>query len=399
MGKPASKDLYEHGIYRTDKNDIYDIRVQRTINGKQYHRRRSSINGIMTARKIRRQLEDELGKLELQIQGGDIPFGDALEMYLTYLQDRINSNNGGAISQGTFIDRRDTLRKYSDVILKTNITDISRSKIEAIVRGEYHVEIKNASTERKKKTLSFFRQCFEYHLLEYGRIKVNPATGIYFRNTKPLEPPTIMTIAEIEKLLAYVKEQNFYWYSIYFTGIHTGLRAGEIYGLKWSDVDFERKQLTVSRAFESKTGEMKSPKNGRSRQVPLNPTIKLFLQELKLKSSADSDYIFDRKNAWEKGEQKKVLNRFQDELGIPKTKFHSLRAFFITHLLRSGCSAVYVREIVQHNDLKTTMRYIALAGSELDGKTDALENIGRSHVASVASLDEERKKREEKKIG
>lgn len=395
MGKPASKDLYEHGIYRTKTNDVYDIRVQRTINGKQYHRRRSSINGIMTARKIRRQLEDELGKLELQIQGGDIPFGDALEMYLTYLQDRINNNSGGAVSQGTFIDRRDTLRKYSDVILKTNITDISRSKIEGIVRGEYHIEIKNASTERKKKILSFFRQCFEYHLLEYGRIKVNPATGIYFRNTKPLEPPIIMTTAELEKLLAYVKDQNFYWYSVYLLSVHTGLRAGEIYGLKWSDIDFERKQITVSRAFESKTGEMKSPKNGRSRHVPLNTTIKAFLQELKLQSTGE--FVFERKNAWEKGEQKKVLNRFQDELDIPKTKFHSLRAFFITHLLRSGCSAVYVREIVAHNDLKTTMRYIALAGSELDGKTDALEKIGRSHVASVASLDEERKKREEKK--
>ncbi|MBL7554624.1 MAG: site-specific integrase [Bdellovibrionaceae bacterium] len=396
MGKPASKDLYEHGIYRTDKNDIYDIRVQRTINGKQYHRRRSSINGIMTARKIRRQLEDELGKLELQIQGGDIPFLEAVEMYLTYLQNRINQNNGGSVSQKTFDDRRDSLRKYSQRFEKLNITEISISMIEAVVRGETHEDLKAISIGRRKKILSFFRQCFEYHLLEFGRIKINPATGIYFRNREEKKPIVIPKIEEVEKLLDYTKEEDPRWHAVYMGACHLGLRSGELYGLKWEDVNFETDSINVCRSYEFKTGLLKSPKNGTNRTVPLNETIKLFLQELKLKSTDLDGFVFERRSSWKKGEQKKDLNEFQKELGITITKFHALRGFFITNLLRSGCSAVFVRDMVGHQDIKTTMLYVAHASSELKGKTDALADIGRRSVASVSSLEEERKKREKK---
>ena len=42
----------------------------------------------MKARKVRRDLEDELAKFELKKKGGDIPFNEALEMYLTYLEGR-----------------------------------------------------------------------------------------------------------------------------------------------------------------------------------------------------------------------------------------------------------------------------------------------------------------------
>jgi hypothetical protein len=60
-------------------------------------------------------------------------------------------------------------------------------------------------------------------------------------------------------------------------------------------------------------------------------------------------------------------------------------------------SAIDVMEIVSHQDIKTTMFYVGLAGSELEGTTETLAAIGRSHVPEVANLDEERKKREEKK--
>lgn len=404
MGKPQSKDLVEHGIYKTNKKDVYDVRVQRNIketknakNSKQYFRRRNGIEGIMEARKVRRRLEDELAELELKKQGGDIQFKVALDMYIEYLQNRISSKVEGAITLGTLTDRRDTLRKYSDVIKDTNITDIKRSKIEEIVRGDYHPEIKNATTTRKKKILSFFRLCFEYHMAEFGRIRVNPATGISFKNSKPAEPPLLMTVEEVGRLLAHVKENNEYWHNVYTVAIHTGLRSGELYALRWTDIDFNGDMMTVQRSFETKTGEYKAPKNGHYRHVPLDPKIKLFLQELKLKATDQASYVFDRKSAWEKGQQKKILNRFQDEVSVPRSKFHGLRGLFITSLLRTGCSAVYVQEIAGHADIKTTTMYIGLAGVKLKGKSDALADLFSFEATpSIASLEEERKKREKK---
>lgn len=181
MGKAQNPNFLEHGIYKTTKADFYDVRVWRTIDGQQFQRRRISVQGIMKARKVRRELEDELAKFELKKKGGDIPFKEALEMYLTYLEKRAND---GLVSRTTFENRKDTLNKYCDEIFDINITEISRSKIEALVRGEFHDDLKTNSVATKKNVLKYLRQVFEYHLLEFGRIKVNPATGIFLKMMK-----------------------------------------------------------------------------------------------------------------------------------------------------------------------------------------------------------------------
>ena len=392
MGKPQNPNFLEHGIYTTSKPDFYDVRVWRTIDGQQFQRRRNSVQGIMKARKVRRELEDELAKFELKKKGGDIPFNEALEMYLTYLENRANN---GLVSRTTFENRRDTLNKYCDEINDINITEISRSKIEALVRGEFHEDLKNNSVATKKNVLKYLRQVFEYHLLEFGRIKVNPATGIYFKNDEKRKYPKVMNVEEVEKLLNHVKVKNSYWFNVYQTAIHCGLRSGELYGLRWDDVEFSTDEIVVRKSYDFKSGSLKPPKNKEERRVPLNSTVKVVLEELKLKST--DEWVFPRLNRWEKGLQAKILNRFQEECGVKKTKFHALRAFFITQLLRSGCSAIYVQEIVGHQDIKTTMFYVGLAGTELKGKTEALANIGRTHVPKIVELDEERRKRDDKK--
>lgn len=392
MGKVPNQNFLEHGIYKTNKPDFYDIRVWRRIDGQQFQRRRNSVRGLFNARKVRRELEDELAKVELKKKGGDILFKEALEMYLTYLEKRANN---GLVSRTTFENRRDTLNKYSDEINEIHITEITRSKIEALVRGEFHEDLKKNSVATKKNVLKYLRQVFEYHLLEFGRIKVNPATGIYFKNDEKRKYPKVMNIEEVEKLLNHVKEKNDYWFNVYQVAIHCGLRSGELYGLRWEDVEFSTDEIVVRKSFDFKSGALKPPKNKEERRVPLNSTVKVVLEELKLKST--NEWVFPRLNRWEKGLQAKTLNRFQEESGVKKTKFHALRAFFITQLLRSGCSAIYVQEIVGHQDIKTTMFYVGLAGTELKGKTEALANIGRNHVPKIVQLDEERRKREEKK--
>lgn len=393
MGKPQNPNFLEHGIYTTSKSDFYDVRVWRTIDGQQFQRRRNSVQGIMKARKVRRELEDELAKFELKKKGGDIPFNEALEMYLTYLEKRANN---GLVSRTTFENRKDTLNKYCDEINDINITEISRSKIEALVRGEFHEDLKNNSVATKKNVLKYLRQVFEYHLLEFGRIKVNPATGIYFKNDVKRSAPKIMKPHEVEKLLAHTKEKSPDWYYIYQVAIHTGLRSGELYALRWEDVELENNGLFVRFAYDFKSDKTKPPKNKIERRVPLNSTVKAVLSELKIKDPT-AEFVLPRKSQWKKGLQAKVLKRFQKECGITQTKFHGLRGFFITTMLRRGMSAIDVMEIVSHQDIKTTMFYVGLAGSELEGTTETLANIGRSHVPEVANLDEERKKREEKK--
>lgn len=394
MGKKASKDLLEDGIYKTKETDVYDVRVWRRIKGKQLQRRRT-VRGIMTARKVRQQLRDDLMKEELKKLNGDIPFRDALEQYLNYLEGRVA---GDLITRTTFENRRNYLNRYCDVLLDDHITEINRGKIENIVRGEYHPEVKELAVATKKDILKAIRGLFDYHLLNHGRIKINPATGIYFKNDGRKKYPSVMTIDEAEKLLAYVKEKNEYWFQVYLIAIHTGLRSGELYALRWQDVSLETNQVIVRKAYEFKTGNLKSPKNGEERMVPINSTIKVLLGEMKLKSTGE--FVFERRSRWEKGLQANILKRFQREAEVKQTKFHSLRAFFITHLLRSGESAVKVQEIVAHSDYRTTAFYVAMAGTELQNATEGISDIGRSLVYDADELEAQRRKKLlDKKIG
>ena len=68
-----------------------------------------------------------------------------------------------------------------------------------------------------------------------------------------------------------------------------------------------------------------------------------------------------------------MLQAVQKALDIKLTNYHSLRASFITHLLRSGVNVVSVQAMVGHQELSTTQRYIRLDGSDLTGLTKTLE--------------------------
>ncbi|PIR23526.1 MAG: hypothetical protein COV44_02320, partial [Deltaproteobacteria bacterium CG11_big_fil_rev_8_21_14_0_20_45_16] len=129
-----------------------------------------------------------------------------------------------------------------------------------------------------------------------------------------------------------------------------------------------------------------STKSGRNRVVPISEGLKSLLLELRSLGSFSeklrfgktkkiitlSDLVLPRLNAWKKGNQAKVIERFCRKHGITSIKFHDLRATFITNLLAQGVSLVTVMSIVGHSDMATTDRYLRLAGVNVKGATSKL---------------------------
>ena len=69
---------------------------------------------------------------------------------------------------------------------------------------------------------------------------------------------------------------------------------------------------------------------------------------------------------------------------ITEVKFHDLRATFITQMLLKGVSLAQVMAIVGHAELKTTNRYLRVAGSDLKGATEKLSfSLPRGELARV----------------
>ena len=140
--------------------------------------------------------------------------------------------------------------------------------------------------------------------------------------------------------------------SIVLVALNTGLRKGEIFNLRWADVDLFARRLTVR-------GE--GAKSGQTRYVPLNDEALSALREWRKHSGSDG-YVFpgrvegqpleDIKHAWGPLLQAALIANFT---------VHDLRHTFASNLVMRGVDLNTVRELLGHADIKMTLRYAHLA--------------------------------------
>ncbi|WP_448216500.1 tyrosine-type recombinase/integrase [Endozoicomonas sp. 2B-B] len=131
--------------------------------------------------------------------------------------------------------------------------------------------------------------------------------------------------------------------------LNTGLRLGEIFDLRVSDLDFHAQLLTVRGSHA---------KSGQTRQIPLNPEISLVLQnwlsqnkhcELVFPSPVTGDRFDNIKKAWDQVRGDASLTHF---------RFHDLRHTFGTRLAHARVDLVTIKELMGHESLETTARYL-----------------------------------------
>ena len=214
----------------------------------------------------------------------------------------------------------------------------------------------------------------------------NPMTK-YVRCTsgKPSKPPRVLSVEEQKLFLETTKESsNFNQYAFL---LQTGLRTGEMIGLKWSDIDFEKRILHVSRTMEYRysvgewrIGETKT-KNG-CRDIPLTTEAieilkrqKKKVQELKTVKMEFSDFVFLSR----KGEPTKnsaydtKLMYYCDKVGMQRFSMHTLRHTFATRCIEAGMRPKTLQMILGHSNIGITMNlYVHVTDEE---KVKELSNI------------------------
>jgi len=150
---------------------------------------------------------------------------------------------------------------------------------------------------------------------------------------------------EIKKLYNTCPE---YLKSIVALAVCTGMRRGEILNLKWPDVDFRRKIITILKT-----------KGQRKREVPIGVGISRLL--LKQRKHPDSPYVFCYEDGRHIGSFRRAFGTTLKRAGIKDFTFHDLRHTFASHLVMGGVDLKTVQEIMGHSSFTTTLRYAHLA--------------------------------------
>jgi integrase len=212
------------------------------------------------------------------------------------------------------------------------------------------------------------QQAVRWRLISY-----NPATDV-----KPPRPARVemltFDVMEMKRLLSEAEGTRLF--ALTMVGLTTGLRRGELLGLSWRDLDFERGRLTVNRTLEETGGGLvlKAPKTRQSvRRVPL-PQVALEalrrheLQQKEERLAAGSDYsddglVFpDPLGRLQKPRNfTKAFGELVKRSGVRHITVHGLRHTHITELLRAGVHPKVVSERAGHSSVAFTLQRYAHA--------------------------------------
>lgn len=146
--------------------------------------------------------------------------------------------------------------------------------------------------------------------------------------------------------------------------LKTGLRRGELFDLKWDDVDFINRVLTI---------HGKGTKSSQTRHIPLTPIAFDTLNSWYKQAPTPTDRIFPSDAGGRLDNVNKSWKSILKSASIHDFRWHDLRHDFASKLVMKGVPLNTVRELCGHADIKTTLRYAHLAP---DHKSEAIAKLG-----------------------
>ena len=287
---------------------------------------------------------------------------------------------------------------------KSKLTDLKRSD----VRGFYNylAEERHVKVNTIDNIHTVLHQVLELGV-EDDYLRYNPSDNALKELKKArnfeTEKRRALTISEQELFESFLSKQGQYhrWYPIFVIMMWTGMRVGEICGLRWCDIDMEEEVISVNhtlvyyctRTEEGQAFAINTPKTkAGERIIPMLPKVKeAFLMEkqyqeecnLKSKAVVDGyrDFIFINRfgNVQHQGTLNKALGRIirdcnfevldenshDDIVLLPKFSNHSLRHTFTTRMCEAGVNIKAMQEILGHADAETTLDIYAEATKDL----------------------------------
>jgi integrase len=296
------------------------------------------------------------------------------------------------------------------------VTDVTTARIEALATAM----LKDGRAPKTvRNVLTFLHSIFE-EALDRGLIRENPVR----RATRPGRRRTgdakadlqFLSVEELEAVLRAIPNETVtrtpapsrrgrgrggsapppppdvlgpVLRVVVLTAAMTGLRQGELLGLRWRDVDWAVQRIRVRNTFVrgEHSGEGKSELSTR-RSVPMTDRLARELDGWSQRTiyRSDDDLVFAHPQTGNPLDRSKVTKRFKQACrdgGVRVIRFHDLRHTFATRLAASGQPMRTIQEFLGHADSKTTQIYAHYAPSERE-----VEMVNRAFAPDAASLED-----------
>jgi integrase len=219
-------------------------------------------------------------------------------------------------------------------------------------------------------------------------IQKNPAA---FADNKPKikrKQVDVWDEFEVKRFLDFVSRANTRYYTALHLAIATGMRQGEILGLRWQDVDLSRKLISVKQTLSHDGKEFGPPKTESSiRSISIDDrTVEVLEQQrsfiLLEKQRNQAVYVdHDLVNCTNVGtpcnprDLDKVWNRLRNKAGMKKITFHDLRHTHASLLLKNNVHPKVVSERLGHSSIQITLDLYSHLFSNM--QEDAATGLGK----------------------
>jgi len=162
---------------------------------------------------------------------------------------------------------------------------------------------------------------------------------------------------EADSLLKEIKTVSQQTHDICLIALQTGMRMGEIFNLKWQDIDLIHGVIHI-----------RNPKNNETRQAYIVPKLKMLFKDRQKLKYIKTEFLFVDRNGKQIRQLSDTFNRAVKKLGLNadvtdrqhKIVPHTLRHTFASWLALQGEPLLTIKELMGHKDIETTMRYAHL---------------------------------------
>ncbi|MCT4612496.1 MAG: site-specific integrase [Clostridia bacterium] len=280
--------------------------------------------------------------------------------------------------------RKSTIRSYETIISRIR-DDVGTVKLKQLkpmhIQQFYNRLLEKISVKTVKNTHGVLHTALK-HAVKMGLIPTNPTEFVDLPKYKKPEI-SVFTKEQINLFLDYIKDEEYYL--SFLLALTTGIRKGELLGLKYEDIDTAENVINIRRARQREgMTELKTEKSRRKVAVPPYVMAEILKnkKEHKTKHSKffanlyeENDFVCKHNYGvpYHVNYLSKKLHQLCDELNFNKIRFHDLRHSHATLLVSSGVNLKIVQDRLGHSTISTTAD--VYSHPDVKAQADAIKNI------------------------